>query len=122
MKTIMIETFLHYISEIISRETYRKNFFAKERKHTKTKKYKDILRTILKKFFTVEGSAFPKRNIIIPLKNTKKNNLVVNDIKIINYLNRNGYSCTKESYNLGQCTNKNNITRHSECFNTNKVL
>jgi hypothetical protein len=110
MKTIMIETFLHYISEIVSRETYNNKFFKKERVQTKTKKYKDILRTVLKKFFTVEGSAFPKRNIIIPLKNTKKNNLVVNDIKIINYLNRNGYSCTKESYNIGQCTNKNNIT------------
>ena len=101
---------LHYINEIVSRETYKDKFFKKERRETKSRKYKDILRTVLKKFFTVKGSSFPRRNIIIPLKDTKKNNLMINDIKIINYLNRNGYSCTKESYNLGQCTNKNNVT------------
>ena len=105
-----IDKFLHYINEIVSRETYKNKFFKKERAETKNKKYKDILRTVLKKFFTVKGSSFPKRNIIIPLRNTKKNNLMINDVKIINYLNRNGYSCTKESYNLGQCTNKSGVT------------
>ena len=102
--------FLHYINEIVSRETYKNKFFKGERRETKTKKYKNVLKTVLKKFFTVKGSSFPSRNIIIPLRDTKKNNLMINDVKIINYLNRNGYSCTKESYNLSQCTNKNNVT------------
>jgi len=55
-----IDKFLHYINEIISRETYKNKFFKKERAETKTKKYKDILRTVLKKFFTVKGSSFLK--------------------------------------------------------------
>ena len=108
MKTITIETFLHYINEIVSRETYRKNFFTKERKQTKSKKYKEILKSILKKFFTPPGSTIPKRTLVIPLKDNKRKILSLNDKKIVNYLNKNGYNCTKESYDLGQCTNKSN--------------
>jgi hypothetical protein len=101
---------LHYINEIVSRDTYKKKFFKSEREQTKQQKYKSVLKDILKKFFTPKGSSIPKRSLVIPLKDTKRKTLVVNDIKIIKYLNLNGYSCTKESYDLGQCTNKSGVT------------
>ena len=108
MKTITIETFLYYINEIVSRETYRDNFLEKEVQYTKSEKYKKVLKDILKKFFTSPGSSIPKRTLVIPLKDNKKKFLSLNDKKIVKYLNENGYSCTRESYDLGQCTNKNN--------------
>ena len=101
---------LHYINEIVSRDTYKKKFFKSEREQTKQQKYKTVLKDIIKKFFTPKGSSIPKRSLVIPLKDTKRKPLVINDIKIINYLNKNGYSCTKESYDLGQCTNKSGVT------------
>ena len=85
MKTITIETFLHYINEIVSRETYRDNFLEKEIEHTKSEKYKKVLRDILKKFFTSPGSTIPKRTLVIPLKDNKKKFLSLNDKKIVNY-------------------------------------
>ena len=101
---------LHYINEIVSRDTYKKKFFKSEREQTKQQKYKSVLKDIIKKFFTPKGSSIPKRSLVIPLKDTKRKTLVVNDIKIIKYLNLNGYSCTKESYDLGQCINKSGVT------------